>query len=54
MTLSHTGSNTMFFFVIWMAPERKFAAIAATNIGIEKGSKPCDDAVGAIIARYLK
>lgn len=54
MTLSHTGTNTMFFFVIWMAPERKFAAIAATNIGIEKGAKPCDDAVGAIIARYLK
>src|SRR5690606_40734968 len=31
--LMHNGSNTMFYVVVWMAPDRNCAVIVATNIG---------------------
>lgn len=30
--ITHAGSNTMFFTVIWIAPNRDFACVVATNI----------------------
>jgi CubicO group peptidase (beta-lactamase class C family) len=51
--LTHTGTNTMFTCVIWMAPEHGFAAIVATNIGHEIASKPCDETIAALIGKYL-
>ncbi len=50
--LTHSGSNTMFYAVIWLAPERDFAAVAACNSG--EGAKACDAAVAMMIGRYLK
>ncbi len=50
--LTHTGSNTMFYAVIWLAPERNFAAVAACNSG--EGAKACDAAAAMMIGRYLK
>lgn len=52
--LTHNGTNTMNFAVMWLAPDKKFAAVAACNIDSDLGSKACDDAVGFLIGEYLK
>jgi CubicO group peptidase (beta-lactamase class C family) len=51
--LTHAGSNTMNYAVVWMAPERDFAALAATNHGGDAAHAACDEAAGALIRRYL-
>jgi CubicO group peptidase (beta-lactamase class C family) len=51
--LSHSGSNTMWYCVVWMAPQRNFAVLSATNVGGEAAAKACDDASGAMIRRYM-
>ncbi|HYC76028.1 MAG TPA: serine hydrolase domain-containing protein [Planctomycetota bacterium] len=48
-TLMHNGSNTMWFAVVWIAPEKNFAVMAACNQGGDAGAKATDDAVGALI-----
>ena len=52
--LTHAGSNTMWFCVAWVAPEREFAVVVATNAGDEAAQKATDEAAGAIIERMLK
>ena len=52
--LTHNGTNTMNYTVMWLAPERNFAAVAACNIDSGIGAKACDDAVALLIARLLK
>lgn len=52
--LTHNGSNTMWFLVMWLAPERDFAVIAATNIAGDKAEKGCDDVAAAMIGKWLK
>jgi len=49
---THAGSNTMNYAVVWTAPQRDFAVLAATNQGAPAGEKACDEAAGALIARY--
>lgn len=50
--LTHNGTNTMFFAVVWLAPERNFAAVAACNSG--EGEQACDRAVAMLIRKYLE
>ena len=52
--LTHTGSNTMFYAVIWLAPERDFVAVAMCNLGGRKGFERCDKAIGLLVSKYLK
>ena len=47
--LTHAGSNTMWFCVAWLAPEKGFAVLAATNQGGDAAAKACDDACAAMI-----
>jgi CubicO group peptidase (beta-lactamase class C family) len=47
--LTHAGSNTMNFAVVWMAPNRDFAVLVATNQGGEKAEEACDKAAAALI-----
>src|SRR6185295_300556 len=47
--LSHSGSNTMWFCTVWIAPEKDFAVLVACNQGGDKAAKACDDAVMALI-----
>jgi len=54
VTLTHSGSNTMWYTVIWLAPEKGVAFVAATNIAGRDAEKACDDAVAAVIKRVLK
>lgn len=51
--LTHAGSNTMWYCVAWLAPERGFAVLAATNQGGDAAAKACDAAAGALIAERL-
>jgi CubicO group peptidase (beta-lactamase class C family) len=51
--LTHNGTNTMNYAVMWLAPDKKFAAVAACNIGGDEAAKACDDAVAFLIGKYL-
>ncbi len=53
-TLSHSGSNTMWFCTLWLAPEKGEAYLVTTNTGAEVAAKACDEAVGALIAARRK
>jgi CubicO group peptidase (beta-lactamase class C family) len=50
--LTHAGSNTMSFAVIWIAPIKDFAVLVATNQGGEAAAKACDDAATALIRKH--
>ncbi len=47
--LTHNGSNTMWFAVTWLAPERGFAVLVACTKGGEESQKACDEAAAAMI-----
>ena len=49
ITLSHSGSNTMWYCVAWLAPERDFAVLVATNQGGDVAAQAADDATGALL-----
>ncbi len=52
-TLMHNGSNTMFYVVVWMAPERNSAVVVATNVGVDTAFSGCDEAAAQLIQRFL-
>jgi CubicO group peptidase (beta-lactamase class C family) len=47
--LTHAGSNTMWFAVIWLAPNRNAAYLAATNVGHDTAFRACDAAIRELI-----
>ncbi|MBX3404194.1 MAG: beta-lactamase family protein [Phycisphaeraceae bacterium] len=51
--LTHGGSNTMWFCVTWVAPERDFAVLIMCNQA-ERGDKACDEAAWALIQEQIK
>ena len=53
--ITHAGSNTMFFTVIWIAPERNFACVVSTNIADREHevAKACDQIVGELIKKFV-
>jgi CubicO group peptidase (beta-lactamase class C family) len=51
--LTHTGSNTMWFAVTWIAPEKDFAVLVCCNAAGEKATKACDRAASALIQDEL-
>jgi len=52
--LTHSGSNTMNYCVFWIAPKRRFAAIAVTNAGGNTAARACDTAVGILVRKYAE
>jgi CubicO group peptidase (beta-lactamase class C family) len=52
-TLTHNGSNTMWFAVMWIAPAKDAAFVAATNIAGKDAEQACDEAVATLIRRTL-
>lgn len=50
--LTHAGSNTANFAVVWMAPRRNFAVLITCNLGGDEAAKACDDAAAAFIQHY--
>lgn len=52
--LTHAGSNALNYAVVWMAPNRRFAVLAATNQAGDAGPKACDEVSSALIQYYMK
>jgi CubicO group peptidase (beta-lactamase class C family) len=53
LALTHTGSNTMFFAVIWLAPAKDFGVVVATNLGGRRAEQGCDKTAWTLIQDYL-
>lgn len=51
--LTHSGSNTIWFAVTWLAPERDFAVMALTNSGASAAPLACDEAASALILKFF-
>lgn len=52
--LTHSGSNTMWYVVMWLAPEKDFSVVVATNIaGGTDAEKGCDDVASMMIKKWL-
>ena len=49
----HTGSNAMFYAVMWVAPEKDAVFVAATNAAHEEADDACNQAVIALIRQTL-
>ena len=53
MVLTHSGSNTMSYAVVWMAPKRDFAVLAASNQGGGDVENGCDESCWMLIKEFL-
>lgn len=51
--LMHNGSNTLWYLVMWLAPQKDFSVIVATNIRKPDTPKACDDIAAAMIKKWL-
>lgn len=51
---THSGSNTMWFCVTWVSPEKNFAVLVGTNIAGDGVDKAVDSAAWALIQHHLK
>ena len=47
--LTHSGSNTMWYAVVWASPTDNFAVLVMCNQGGDKAAKACDEAAAGII-----
>jgi CubicO group peptidase (beta-lactamase class C family) len=52
-TLTHAGSNTMWYCVAWLAPNRNAAVLVATNRAGDVAEKGTDAAAAAMIQQFL-
>ena len=52
VALTHSGSNTMWYVVIWLAPAKDFGVIVGTNTGASEAFKGCDEVAGALIRQW--
>jgi CubicO group peptidase (beta-lactamase class C family) len=53
-TLMHAGSNTLWFCVAWLAPNKHFAVLVVTNVAGDEAEKACDEAAAALIDFHAK
>ena len=51
--LTHNGSNTMWFCVAWLAPEKDWAVIATCNKGGGEAGTATDEAVSQMVGKYV-
>jgi CubicO group peptidase (beta-lactamase class C family) len=55
--ITHSGSNTMFYTVIWIVPVKNFAFVVSTNVG-EKDSNSipmeCDEVISGLIHKNIQ
>jgi CubicO group peptidase (beta-lactamase class C family) len=52
--LTHSGSNTMWFAVVWIAPKRDLAVLVCTNSGDKATTQAADKACWALIQEQIK
>lgn len=51
--LMHNGSNTMWYVVMWLAPEKDFSVVVGTNIAGPDAEQGCDEVAAAMIHNWL-
>jgi CubicO group peptidase (beta-lactamase class C family) len=51
--IMHDGSNGMWYIVMWLAPEKDFSVVIATNISGPDAAKACDEVVRTMIRKWL-
>jgi len=51
--IAHSGSNTMWFCVVWASPEKGFAVLVATNIGGDGAAQATDEVAGSLIGAFV-
>ena len=52
MVMTHAGSNTMNYFIVWIAPNIEFSVAAAANAAGPAVNKDLDDVVATLVQRY--
>jgi CubicO group peptidase (beta-lactamase class C family) len=52
-TLTHAGSNGMWYCVAWVAPKKNFAVLAASNSAGTGVGEACDEVASELIRTYL-
>ena len=50
--ITHGGSNGKNYCVVWIAPAKNFAVMAATNIGGDNAAQGCDEVCGSMIEKF--
>jgi CubicO group peptidase (beta-lactamase class C family) len=50
--MTHAGSNTMNYFIVWIAPKIEFSVAAAANAAGPSVNKDLDQVVGKLVRRY--
>src|SRR5271157_2994010 len=51
--LMHNGSNTMWYVVMWLAPEKDFSVVVGTNIAGPDAEQGCDEAASMMIQNWI-
>jgi CubicO group peptidase (beta-lactamase class C family) len=51
--LMHNGSNTMWYVVMWLAPEKNFSVVVATNVAGSDAEQGCDEVASLMIQKWL-
>ena len=51
--LTHAGSNTSNFAVVWIAPKRSFAILVMTNVAGDGVSERVDEVIRALLDKFL-
>jgi CubicO group peptidase (beta-lactamase class C family) len=49
---THSGSNTMWFCTVWLAPKKGFGVLVTTNCASPAASTACDEACGVLIKAW--
>jgi CubicO group peptidase (beta-lactamase class C family) len=52
--IMHNGSNTMWYVVMWLAPEKNFSVVVATNIAGTDAENGCDEVASKMIEDWLQ
>jgi hypothetical protein len=50
--MTHAGSNTMNYFIVWIAPNIEFSVAAAANAAGPALNKDLDQVVGKLVQKY--
>jgi CubicO group peptidase (beta-lactamase class C family) len=53
IALTHAGSNTMWYAIIWVAPVRNVALLVATNAGGQRASTACGEVIEALARDHV-
>ena len=52
VTMNHSGSNSMWYCTVWIAPQKGLGFLVATNVGGSAAAKACDEVAVALVGRF--